>query len=220
VEQVQDIKETQNIMNELDAAKLQLEMTKLTEKEFIPPKAKQTMADMEFTIRRLKDEQRRLNEELRLLRKDSLRSAEVAKLGQLLGKSRDDNKRLRQELEELGGSKHISRSNHLKNLVWECVALLECGSECSCHPNFYRRKLVWDEYKIEFVTGREMVQCCHCWKLVTFDDFTVEHLKPKVMGGGDEMPNLRASCRMCNWTRPVEDISHKFNSSNIPPNSH
>lgn len=193
-------------MNVVDAVKLQLEMSRLTEKEFIPPKAKQTMLDMEFTIRRLKDEQRRLNEEVRILRKDSARSTDVSKLGELLGKAKEENQRLRFKL----NGNHVQRSSVLKRLLWDCLAILNAGSECKLSPSRYLRQVVWEEYKITFVTGREMIQCCHCWKLFSFDEFTVEHLKPKSLGGGDEMPNLRASCKWCNWTRPVEDISHRF----------
>lgn len=65
-----------------------------------------------------------------------------------------------------------------------------------------RRDMVWDRYAID-----GLVQCIHCGARVPKALFTVEHLKPVLLGGGDEIENLRPSCGPCNWRRPVEDIS-------------
>lgn len=97
----------------------------------------------------------------------------------------------------------------LCELVDEIHGLLVNGSANHFYPSLARRKAVWERDKVEFATGREMVRCFHCSALLTWKQFTVDHLKPCAMGGGDEMDNLHPSCGSCNWDRPVEDISHQ-----------
>ena len=75
------------------------------------------------------------------------------------------------------------------------------------------RTLVWENYKLP--TG-DRIMCCHCGKLHTFETFTIEHLNPRVLGGTDDIRNLRAACDLCNQMRPVENIYDRFN----PPVSH
>lgn len=71
------------------------------------------------------------------------------------------------------------------------------------------RDLVWEKYAVVMKIGT-FVQCCHCGKLLKEAQMSVEHLKPRVLGGTDDLENLRGACFPCNWDRPVEDISHKF----------
>src|SRR5262245_34411832 len=47
--------------------------------------------------------------------------------------------------------------------------------------------------------------CCWCWRRLTLENATVEHLVPKHKGGADALDNLDLSCRMCNHVRGGED---------------
>lgn len=79
-----------------------------------------------------------------------------------------------------------------------------------------RRTSVWNKHKLRFVTGEEKCQCIHCGVLLEFDQMTVEHMKPRVFGGDDNMDNLRPACERCNSTRPHIDMSEDFS---CPPES-
>ncbi len=72
-----------------------------------------------------------------------------------------------------------------------------------------RANRVWKHYKV-ILDGTVFVECCHCSRRLYHHEFTVEHLKPRALGGGDNIENLRPSCWKCNQIRPCEDISHKF----------
>lgn len=77
------------------------------------------------------------------------------------------------------------------------------------HPRDLR-VLVWETYRQPSPDG-DRIMCCHCGHLLNFDDYTIEHLRPKVLGGTDDIDNLRGACRLCNARRPVEDLFHRFN---------
>lgn len=55
------------------------------------------------------------------------------------------------------------------------------------------RALVWD---------RCQGKCVHCGRLTNpFRDFTIDHLRPQALGGGDDIENLAGSCRACNSSK-------------------
>lgn len=43
--------------------------------------------------------------------------------------------------------------------------------------------------------------CFWCWKKLTMEDSTVDHLKPKSLGGNSDWSNLVLSCQPCNLAR-------------------
>ena len=51
------------------------------------------------------------------------------------------------------------------------------------------RKAVWQKYG-----GR----CAYCGCEITINEMQVDHVKPKRIGGSDDMDNLKPSCRLCN----------------------
>lgn len=51
------------------------------------------------------------------------------------------------------------------------------------------RKAVWQKYG-----GR----CAYCGCEITIKEMQVDHLKPKRIGGSNDMDNLNPSCRLCN----------------------
>jgi 5-methylcytosine-specific restriction endonuclease McrA len=48
---------------------------------------------------------------------------------------------------------------------------------------------------------QEKGRCHWCQKRLTIHNFTIEHLKPRIEGGGDEWSNLSIACNECNTTR-------------------
>lgn len=67
---------------------------------------------------------------------------------------------------------------------------------------YARREMVWNKY-----AEGDKVSCHHCKTRLPFDKFTVDHLKPVALDGGDELANLRPSCEPCNRTRPLEAVT-------------
>ena len=55
-----------------------------------------------------------------------------------------------------------------------------------------------------------IVICCHCKKLLPYERMTVEHLRPRALGGTNHLSNLMPSCAPCNNQRPCEDVTQKF----------
>ena len=51
------------------------------------------------------------------------------------------------------------------------------------------RKAVWQKYG-----GR----CAYCGCEITIKEMQVDHVKPKRIGGSNDMDNLNPSCRLCN----------------------
>ncbi|MEX0268300.1 HNH endonuclease [Leptolyngbyaceae cyanobacterium UHCC 1019] len=43
--------------------------------------------------------------------------------------------------------------------------------------------------------------CCWCKKTLASTELTIEHMKPKSMGGKNDLENLRLACRQCNRGR-------------------
>lgn len=43
--------------------------------------------------------------------------------------------------------------------------------------------------------------CCWCWKPLRLDNFTIEHLTPRVEGGADDWENYDIACDGCNNSR-------------------
>jgi 5-methylcytosine-specific restriction endonuclease McrA len=75
---------------------------------------------------------------------------------------------------------------------------------------FYR-KLIWDIYSEEQEPLFRTVRCIHCDLQMTFDAFTLDHLKPVTKGGKTDIWNLLPSCHPCNVQRGnTEDLSPKF----------
>ncbi len=114
------------------------------------------------------------------------------------------------QLAHLSTAHNILKNAHegmrcqLRNICREVESIITCGSG---YTSGIRRNMVWEEYSVEFTSGERSIQCYHCGKILSFKEFTVDHLRPICMGGGDELENLRPSCGPCNWQRPVEDIS-------------
>lgn len=55
-----------------------------------------------------------------------------------------------------------------------------------------------------------VVMCCHCKQILFYDKMTVEHVRPKALGGTDAISNLLPSCAPCNNQRPCEDITQSL----------
>lgn len=51
--------------------------------------------------------------------------------------------------------------------------------------------------------------CAYCGKKIAYKDMQVDHVKPRHLGGADNIENLTPSCRACNYrkgTMPVEQF--------------
>jgi len=59
------------------------------------------------------------------------------------------------------------------------------------------RKAVWFHHFRHARTA----PCHYCRASVRYDDATVEHLMPVLLGGTDDMSNLRIACERCNRER-------------------
>ena len=51
------------------------------------------------------------------------------------------------------------------------------------------RKAIWQKYGGRFA---------YCGCEITINEMQVDHVKPKRIGGSDDMDNLKPSCRLCN----------------------
>lgn len=51
------------------------------------------------------------------------------------------------------------------------------------------RKAIWQKYG-----GR----CAYCGCVITLKEMQVDHVKPRRIGGSDDVDNLKPSCRLCN----------------------
>lgn len=67
----------------------------------------------------------------------------------------------------------------------------------SKHPRSARKRRA----KRELFAGAEYARCAHCDVLLAFDEATLDHVKPKSLGGTDRRSNLRLSCLPCNQRR-------------------
>ena len=62
--------------------------------------------------------------------------------------------------------------------------------------------------------------CAYCGRKLAYRDMQVDHIKPQVDGGKDELPNLNPACRQCNhykrdndlewWRHQIETIPEKL----------
>jgi 5-methylcytosine-specific restriction endonuclease McrA len=43
--------------------------------------------------------------------------------------------------------------------------------------------------------------CPGCWKYFTYEQLTLDHIKPKSLGGSNAITNLRLMCAPCNRER-------------------
>lgn len=58
----------------------------------------------------------------------------------------------------------------------------------------------------KFVISRDGKQCTYCEKEVNNFDLCLDHIVPRVNGGGDEEDNLVVSCRSCNSSKGDKDL--------------
>jgi 5-methylcytosine-specific restriction endonuclease McrA len=49
--------------------------------------------------------------------------------------------------------------------------------------------------------GRERVPCCFCSRELTYEEATLEHVRPRSRGGPTLVENLKISCEPCNSER-------------------
>ena len=47
--------------------------------------------------------------------------------------------------------------------------------------------------------------CAYCGNTITYSQMQVDHIKPKYLGGKDNIENLRPSCRACNFYKQTLD---------------
>lgn len=59
------------------------------------------------------------------------------------------------------------------------------------------RTAVWQKYG-----GK----CAYCGKDITLKDMQVDHIKPKRIGGSDDIDNLNPSCRLCNHYKRASSV--------------
>jgi 5-methylcytosine-specific restriction endonuclease McrA len=57
------------------------------------------------------------------------------------------------------------------------------------------------ELRRQLFEGRERVPCCFCARELTFEEATLEHIRPKSRGGPTTIENLTLSCEPCNSAR-------------------
>jgi 5-methylcytosine-specific restriction endonuclease McrA len=57
------------------------------------------------------------------------------------------------------------------------------------------------ELRKRLFAGRERVPCCFCGRELTYDEATLEHVRPRSRGGPTVIENLRISCEACNSER-------------------
>jgi 5-methylcytosine-specific restriction endonuclease McrA len=66
--------------------------------------------------------------------------------------------------------------------------------------------------KTQLFNGAKRKPCHYCNKLLTFDEATIDHLKPLSKGGYDRRRNKRIACRPCNEAKgamsPEEFYAH------------
>lgn len=48
--------------------------------------------------------------------------------------------------------------------------------------------------------------CAYCGKTITIKDMQVDHIKPKRMGGTDDIKNLNPACRRCNHYKRAHSL--------------
>src|SRR3954468_6383437 len=53
----------------------------------------------------------------------------------------------------------------------------------------------------DLYAGRKAVPCLWCLRGVKRHKATIEHLRPRCLGGGNELNNLDVACRKCNTSR-------------------
>lgn len=51
-----------------------------------------------------------------------------------------------------------------------------------------------------------VVPCCFCGRPLSFDEATLEHIRPRSEGGSNKVRNLAISCSSCNEERVVSDF--------------
>lgn len=119
---------------------------------------------------------------------------------------------------ELPRSQSQTDASELRRQRARCKRMSETMRDIHAIVNGFRdrtsirmdlREEVWMTYAVVMNMGT-FAQCCHCGKLLKPSQMSVEHLKPRILGGTDDISNLRPACFPCNWDRPVEDISHRF----------
>lgn len=49
--------------------------------------------------------------------------------------------------------------------------------------------------------GREKIHCCHCSRLISVEQATIEHIIPQSYGGGYDPANITVACVKCNGRR-------------------
>ena len=67
-----------------------------------------------------------------------------------------------------------------------------------------KRKQIYNKYN-----GR----CAYCGDKIDYKDMQVDHIKPKYLGGTDDIENLMPSCRACNFyksTFSLEDFRKRL----------
>lgn len=71
-----------------------------------------------------------------------------------------------------------------------------------------RKPLKWrDTLKIVTMRGDDFV-CAYCFCELDLDTAEVDHIVPRVRGGGEGLDNLEISCRSCNRfkaTKPLDE---------------
>lgn len=68
----------------------------------------------------------------------------------------------------------------------------------------FERSKVFDKYESH---------CAYCGQRIAFDKFQVDHLKPKMRGGTDDISNLMPACARCNrWkaTYSIEEFREEI----------
>lgn len=84
-------------------------------------------------------------------------------------------------------------------------------AKSSKERNLARRKVIWN---------RSSSICYLCGEYVSFDEFTIEHLKPKSRGGTNDLSNLRASHFHCNQKKGSKllspEVINKLNNRLFP----
>ena len=48
--------------------------------------------------------------------------------------------------------------------------------------------------------------CAYCGKQIIYKDMQVDHIFPKISGGGNDFDNLNPSCRRCNHYKRSEEL--------------
>lgn len=71
--------------------------------------------------------------------------------------------------------------------------------------------------KRESIHAKYSGHCSYCGETITLKEMQIDHIVPKLKGGGDELDNLNPACRACNFYKGSETIEQfKEMLSTIP----